>query len=296
MGESTLEQSGVKSVLRRLPEVVQGLGLSGVLGLQSGAAGQHVLSMDRELKLERLRLHWPDDPEPHAGGQQPAQVGEEKQTLGFQEIEPKHSEDGTKTGGKMSRGIRRYPAAVDESLEPRLAKHAARCGPKGAPLSAARAVGDVIGGEGVAPVIELREARWIPLGGRHPGQNRMARLVEAGHEVSTPIIARPDGPVLPRGFNAAGVREAPGGKGGINPLPHPPVIWRRFKAAPRFGRGYQTWDIPQHGSEQVVTLRERKDLRRLASEQHAVGMDLVGLGIDRDFGHGVVPLQVLFAD
>jgi hypothetical protein len=107
---------------------------------------------------------------------------------------------------------------------------------EGASLEATGTVGDVVGEEGVAEVVEVEEVRErkrkskikIGRGGSvdcgYEWEGGVAELGEAGFEPSSEVGGVFEFAVLPGCFQAVGVSEAAGRKGGVGELPQEPRV------------------------------------------------------------------------
>ena len=76
---SALKQSRVKPVLRALPEIQQRRGLGESSRVNDSHRHRIASACGREAMLQRLRFHRADDVQAHGGGEQAAQMMEEKQ-------------------------------------------------------------------------------------------------------------------------------------------------------------------------------------------------------------------------
>ncbi len=213
---SGLEESGVKPVLRALPQVEEWRGLGEVVQGKGEAECGGLGGMPGDGGLDGLSGERADDVESDRGGDPPAELDEDETLGGVGEREFEMSGEGSEKRGEVLAG--EWLCAGRKAR----AQGAIGGEDKGGTLETAGAIGDVVGEEGVGEVVEFVDPMRFAVGGADPREGGVGELAEAGQDPTFETGASGDLAVLTRGFEAAGMGEPTGGKGGVEELPEPP--------------------------------------------------------------------------
>lgn len=187
-----MKQAGIEAVLGSLPEVEKRSSLREIVGAEVRAASENFPGALRETMLHRLPFQGADDSEANGGGDQRAEVIEEKKFAGGFAADFKNPGDSAKNGSEMSARNGQRGKVED----------AGGGGKESTTLQAAGAIGDMITGERIAELIEFRQSRRLEMGGVHQGQAGMSELLKAGFEEGSQVGGVLHFAVLPGGFQA----------------------------------------------------------------------------------------------
>ena len=211
MGKTlTLKESGIKPILRSLPDFQKGCGLGRFGDAQGVALRQNFSGQRAETVLQRLSFHRPHDAQPDRRSNKTAQMHEKKQPRGLGSFQAEGPRGCSENGREMSAGRRAYSPSGENLI---------RRGKKSAALEAAGAICHMIRYKGVAPLVQRSNLVRIVMRGGEEWQAGMSELSQACFEQSAQFGTRANLPVLPGRFQSGAMSEAAGGKRRIGQLP-----------------------------------------------------------------------------
>lgn len=152
----TLEKPGVEAVMRALEKIQERRGLSGAFDRQFGSGKQELFRQRGEPPLQILAIERAHDIQADRAADIAAQLIKKEQAECGETFECQFAEDRSEDDGTVAREIL-FLHSIAEFRENFPRKGSLRGGQEGAALSAAGAIGDMVGGESVELPIERFE-------------------------------------------------------------------------------------------------------------------------------------------
>ena len=183
---------------------------------------QQLLGGRREMMLQGLRLHRPDDVQPDGRSDQAAKVIEDEEAQRGLQRNFKPAKGRPEDRGEMGEGRRRArrPEIRNLRFEDPLNRRQKRTS-----LRTARAIRDMVRCKGVAKLIQPLQPLWLSMSRAHEWQRRTAELMQTRLDVGKKLPSISNFTVLPCCFESERVGEAAGGERGVGELPEEELIF-----------------------------------------------------------------------